>query len=176
MEGYMTNTKDIKKGEEILKILESGITPDGKRTAENPLYTYYPPASNKRSNYYTYNPIIQKTFEFMAAQGYSLYLKDDDLKNAFRAAIRPAPSYQTYPATPAEQREAPAAWASKLDKQNLAHLVYYINYLNNKNLADTHQIAESVCNGLFHAMVKRVIELGPYQEAAPAASTPAPSL
>lgn len=151
-------------GERLLKTLETGITADRKRpnmfpqAGENPLYEF---KSGKNGNGYDY-PVMYEIFDLLKQNKYgsSYVAKTDDIKTTFRQGLG----------------SRDPSWIENLGMQDLDKLIYFINSEVSKGIVSLHYIPDRLCDGTFHTIVKRSMELGSFEKPAPsmqqAASAP----
>lgn len=150
--GRFGEFKDRHEGERLLAFLETGITPDRKRPnvlpepGENPLYEF---RQTETHNFYVY-PVIQEVFDLLRKNGYGhtpVNKQEQDLQNELRGHIA----------------KRDPAWIGSLEGKDFDKFVYFFNHENNKGVNTIHYLPERLCDGTVHAILKRAMELGSYE-------------
>ena len=140
-------------GEKLLKILESGITGDRKRpnmfpqAGEHPLYEF---KSGSNGNRYDI-PVMFEIFGLLKDNKFgSTFVgkTDEDLKKTMNAGLN----------------SRDPSWIEELDMEKFDKLIYYMNYQVQKGIVPIHYIPDRLCDGTFHAIVKRSMELGSFEK------------
>jgi hypothetical protein len=164
----MTDFIRLDEALKLVKLLDTGITPNRKRPnitpqkGEHPLYEFQ---GAKKGGFNGYeHPITEQVMQILFENGYgrtAVAKTEDSLKMEFNKALN----------------NRDPEWISEMDAPQLDKLAYYMEFCRNKGISTIHTYPERLCDGTFKAMLVRAIELGKYERNTPnpAGSAPAPT-
>ena len=139
---------DRAEGERILAILERGMTADRRKPLvhldQNPLYRF---VQTKEFNRYEIDPAVEEMFVLLKRNGYGdthVAKTEEDFRGRIGKNLT----------------GGDPSWTAALDKNDLDKTMYLINDRQRKGVNGPHFMAERICDGTFHAILSRALELG----------------